>query len=377
MNLRNFENQINDTILMRGFDYYKSGNIISLEYENHEWVAEVEGSYDYTVTVKLTDSDDITNTCCNCPYDMGIYCKHQAAVFYALKKDKQRNKTEKKPNNNKFGEVVNKLDKQTLVKIILDITNGNSRIRDELLLIYGDKEDSKHSSRKIIRASINQFKRYDYIDYDNAWQATKGVETVMRMVDAKIAIDDIETAVTICIVILEEMMEWAEYLSDYCDVVYEIVDNTIEQIRETIESAEIDEESNAIFEIVYKHAMSDIYDDGLSWRVDLLSAIVPLCSIKANRDKVEQYITFQMDADNDLNVYEYEYRALQELQYSILLMYENDSAAEEYLQQHLDNPEFRRIATENAMLEKKYERVEQLCLEGERSCTDYGFILAV
>ena len=164
---------------MRGFDYYKSGNIISLEYENHEWVAEVEGSYDYTVTAKLTDSDDITNTYCNCPYDMGVYCKHQVAVFYALKKDNQRNKTEKKPDNTKFDEVINKLDKQTLIKIILDITNGNSRIkyeRVEQLCLEGERSCTD-------RGFVHAFKEYRYNLYektmDIAKQTTLAIELLL------------------------------------------------------------------------------------------------------------------------------------------------------------------------------------------------------
>ena len=45
---------------------------ISLDYDGEEWVADVEGSYNYTVTVYLSDDKEIIDTDCDCPYDMGI-----------------------------------------------------------------------------------------------------------------------------------------------------------------------------------------------------------------------------------------------------------------------------------------------------------------
>ena len=88
MNVNDFETYLDEEILARGLAYYQSGNVVSLEYDEDDgWIADVEGSDDYTVTVSLSDKGEILDTECDCPYDWGEYCKHQAAVFYALQRD--------------------------------------------------------------------------------------------------------------------------------------------------------------------------------------------------------------------------------------------------------------------------------------------------
>jgi len=47
--------------------------------------AKVEGSELYTVVVEFDQQVEINFTTCDCPYIYGEYCKHQAAVLYALK----------------------------------------------------------------------------------------------------------------------------------------------------------------------------------------------------------------------------------------------------------------------------------------------------
>ena len=53
MNLNDFELYFDEIILERGLDYYQSGSISSLEFDDGEWVAVVSGSRDYTVIVAL------------------------------------------------------------------------------------------------------------------------------------------------------------------------------------------------------------------------------------------------------------------------------------------------------------------------------------
>ena len=89
MDLHNFESYIDETILMRGYDYYRQGHVICIrENEEHVFMAEVEGTETYHVAVELDEDMSIVDTRCNCPYDYGEFCKHQVAVFLALRKMK-------------------------------------------------------------------------------------------------------------------------------------------------------------------------------------------------------------------------------------------------------------------------------------------------
>ena len=86
MNLHNFENNIEKKILARGYDYYENNYVTSVEEtEENVFEAEVEGTELYTVEVELDDQANIIDTQCDCPYDMGDYCKHQVATFLAVR----------------------------------------------------------------------------------------------------------------------------------------------------------------------------------------------------------------------------------------------------------------------------------------------------
>jgi len=54
MNLLDFEDHINDTILARGWEYYRDGCIKSVEKKDKNYyTAVVAGIYDYNITIGL------------------------------------------------------------------------------------------------------------------------------------------------------------------------------------------------------------------------------------------------------------------------------------------------------------------------------------
>ncbi len=101
LNLNSFENDVDATILSRGINYYSSGYVASLEETDERcYEAVVEGTDDYTVTVSLAEDGDIIESFCDCPYDFGEVCKHEVAVYFAIRKDMEK-PAEKKPRGAK------------------------------------------------------------------------------------------------------------------------------------------------------------------------------------------------------------------------------------------------------------------------------------
>ena len=71
--------------MQRGQNYFDNGNILQL-YKGHNgtWYAEVAGNYgNYEVEIETDTKNDVSNYCCDCPYD-GAICKHIAAVALAI-----------------------------------------------------------------------------------------------------------------------------------------------------------------------------------------------------------------------------------------------------------------------------------------------------
>lgn len=90
MNITDFEEYFSPRILERGKEYYKNHHVITLDrIEEGYYEAEVEGSQIYTVFVELEENGEISDISCDCPYDWEEFCKHEAAVLYALREQEK------------------------------------------------------------------------------------------------------------------------------------------------------------------------------------------------------------------------------------------------------------------------------------------------
>ncbi|MFF2483971.1 SWIM zinc finger domain-containing protein [Paenibacillus sp. NPDC058071] len=70
---------LNETLIKRGWDYYRSGNVMNVkEADDHTLYGAVQGSDVYAIVL---DAGQFRYSKCTCPF--GGYCKHMAAVFFA------------------------------------------------------------------------------------------------------------------------------------------------------------------------------------------------------------------------------------------------------------------------------------------------------
>jgi uncharacterized Zn finger protein len=85
--LNSFENYIDETILKRGLQYFKKGQVGEIEEVSvGEYQAVVQGTENYLVQLTIKN-DVITSSVCDCPYDGGPVCKHITAVIFALQQE--------------------------------------------------------------------------------------------------------------------------------------------------------------------------------------------------------------------------------------------------------------------------------------------------
>ena len=86
MQLKTFDLAVDSTILRRGKDYWQRGLVSSLEeVAVNEFIAVVEGSDPYEVSIYLNEAEEITKQYCDCPYSGGPVCKHTVAVLFELR----------------------------------------------------------------------------------------------------------------------------------------------------------------------------------------------------------------------------------------------------------------------------------------------------
>ena len=144
-------------ILNRGYEYYENGNVLDIEKTEDGYTATVEGSWEYTVTIDVDEDGDFIDADCDCPYSQdGNYCKHEAAVLYALELDGDgglgdipaKNNADIKPvaseeiretSESKIREIVKKMKKEELASLVLELASSHSDIADNILHTYADK----------------------------------------------------------------------------------------------------------------------------------------------------------------------------------------------------------------------------------------------
>ena len=138
MNLKSFESDVENKIVERGLNYYRSGDVKKLEkVGENEFSAVVFGSEKYSIYVKINGEAIIEHEC-DCPYDWGNVCKHEVAVFYALRNG---NFTD---TSDKLNSLLENINESALRRFVSNLFKKDSQFRREFLREFDeDFEDDE------------------------------------------------------------------------------------------------------------------------------------------------------------------------------------------------------------------------------------------
>ena len=356
MNLKNFEEYFDTKILKRGHNYYRDGAVLSIEkVTDNEYTADVEGSEIYEVMVEMDKGGEIYDINCDCPYDMGDYCKHEAAVLYALR-DKSIRIIQSTVKQSNLPQLLGKCSFDQLVEIILEHAKEDKSFGNYLKMKLSDSSNPN--------SIISDFKHIS----DTYFKGHSDIEDVLKAGDLLIekteklnsSMDKIRVYAEI-ITMLENDIEDA-CNSGYDEESWELFE-TIDGCESHMETAVTDVLNNgsqtditSVWECLMNHWNRDFYIDG---EERFFPSLMQLCRFPEYRQKLDEVLIFrQMSAD------EYRKKRIDEQRFSILKQYGTKAEIADFINIHIDNPDFRRMAIERAIKSKKYEEAEQLALDG-------------
>jgi uncharacterized Zn finger protein len=73
VNINNFQEHINETILGRDYDYYMGGHVDeAFARKGNTYIFLVEGREEYEVSVELDESGEIIHAECDCPWELSV-----------------------------------------------------------------------------------------------------------------------------------------------------------------------------------------------------------------------------------------------------------------------------------------------------------------
>lgn len=363
MNLKNFEEYFDRTILQRGKNYYKNGAVLSIEkISENEYTAEVDGSELYDVTVEMDDYRNIHDMSCDCPYDMGAYCKHEAAVLYALRETniKITQSSAKKLN---LPQLLGKCSPEQLAEIILEHAKEDKGFGNYLRMRLSETSDTSIIISDFKRISDAYFRGRSDIDdvlkagrllIDKTEKLSSAVDKIQIYAEIIFMLEnDIEDACNNGYD--EESWELFETISD-CSYRME---NTVSNVINSENQANI----TSVWECLIKHWDRHFLIDG---EERYFPSLMQFCKFPEYRSKLDEVlISRRMSAD------EYRTREIDDQRFSIIKEFGTETEIANFINLHIDNPKFRHLAIEDAINSKNYKKAEQLALNGitaENSC---------
>lgn len=384
MNINNFKEYIDKTILKRGYDYYTDGNILDFcNEEDNTYTFEVQGSEDYQVVVQLDHNGEIIYSECDCPYDFGPICKHEVAAYFELaehknnvmnNKDKNVNiainngKIKKnKPKEPEIKEVLSSLSKEKLMDIILEITQKDRNLKNSLIVRYskGNSEQELKKCKKLIDSIVRKHLGRDgFISYKEACYFVNDMEELFEKVRET---EDIILALDIAFLVIDEGIEAFQYADDSNGDVGYLVSETIDLIGEIIsynENMDI-HIKDELFEKLLIKSESKVFDDWIDYRINMLWLCSEIANTEALRDKLKTKLKYLIDKNSNNEYMKYSNERILHILFNIVNKYGTDIEAEEFIKDNLKFSSFRELFINKYLKEKNYEKVIELALEGE------------
>ncbi len=367
MNLDDFESYIDRRVYLRGYDYYENDHIASVKRTGENtYVAEVEGANTYTVEVRLDESLNIIEAFCDCPFDIGEYCKHQVAVFLALRDMKHGTADEGRD----IQQILASRTQEELVAFLLKLAvedEGVSR-RIQLEFAATDGNEEMREAISLIQSYIrDNSDRHGFVGYRGAANAVYGAELVLEKAAALSEQKESVRAVDLALCGIREMVNLVQSADDSDGVIGGVIEDGFSLIDDIIEDAELGlSDKSTLFENLMQECADGRYDGWIDWRLQFLEICSRMADVPELRTRLEQQMTVWAECE-DADSWSDNYLAerLNQIRYNVILQNDRAEEAQKFVQSNLQFSTFREMAIVKAMQEKDYDQVIELALAGE------------
>lgn len=383
MNIKNFEDNIDEKILDRGSDYYTDGNIIEVhEQEDNEYIFQIEGNGNYEVIVQVSKGGKILYSECDCPYDFGPICKHEVAAYFELRdiiNNKNNNAIGRKDVVKKLGvkDVLNNLSKEELVAIIVDITKEDKTLKEKLIVRYskGNDEEEIKNCKALIESIVRKYTKAEgFIRYREGYAFVSEMECILDKVQET---ENILLSLDIAFLLLNEAIRAFQYADDSHGEIGCLVENTIGIIEEIASnSAELDINlRKEIFYKLIKQSEDRIFREWGEYKLGILRICTEFIDIGVLRERLIAEIKNLIKINSNDYYEKYTNEQLLEILLAIIKEYGAECEVNEFIENNLNFTSFRELLIEKYISKNNYEKVIELALEGEKKDKDFAGLI--
>lgn len=387
MNIFNFEKDIDNTILNRGYVYYEEGHVVEVRHHgDHEYVVEVEGSDDYEVVVKLDEDGEIVYSHCDCPYDLGPVCKHEVAAYYELadlwgEDDDEDDEEIALPEPAKplaLSDVLNQLSKEELIKIIMELTRKNTMARELLMVKYakGDERQELEQCRRLIHGIVRRHRgREGYISYREAAGFASELSEVLEK--ARLT-NNMMLALDIALLILEEAIEAFQYADDSDGDIGELASEALEVIGGIADGAKNlnADERGQVYDKLLEKSDASFFEGWDDFQLELIGICTRFADVEAFRSRLSTQIQSLIRLKAKEKYSKYSIETLLGFLLQMTEQYGTAEEAERFIKENLRYDSFRQQYIDMHMRRGDFPKVVELALEGEAQDQEYPGLVA-
>ena len=391
MNLSTLSGSIDPVILDRGRDYVSLGYVRSIkESENGVYVASVRGSELYEVVVRLDDEDEVLSLECDCPYDFGPVCKHQAAVLLELREERRalpqqrveasdRAAASAPDSSAELRAVLESAGKERLVALLASLAEESEMIerRIRLSLSSSAGRETVDQCRQLIRSSIRLHSDdYGFVEWRAVNRAVEGAGIAAEKSLQAAANGDVMTAAAIDLCIIEEMVDLLQSADDSSGTIGGEVGDSLKRLQNLVaEEAEWPaEDRQGMMNLLLGAAEQPRLAAWTDWQLGLLQTAFYLAvTSEALRNPWYDALTrISNAAQGNRWSIDYLTERLDLMKYEMLQATGRKAAVRQFLQDRLHHSEFRKRAIQRAKAEGHYDEAIRLTQDGEEQAGARG-----
>jgi len=348
--------QADKKVLVRGRILYAEGCVEHLEQiVKGKFAAEVLGSegdlYSVLITLKNGALEDFG---CDCPYDWGDVCKHLVAVALAVQAGKfGPSKPEESEPQPDIAALLLDAEPAEVRDFLLQYAEHDPKIANALrvrFVLPDFDAELKKISRKIKAALAhvsdwNTHDRWGYVSADTS-DIFYEIEQRTEQGHLKLAFAALE-------ILYVELLKNFEYQSE-CELAEEAAD-CLERMADMAAQAAGPGDREYIFERCI--ALADL-DEGSDYGADYEDQLLKIAAqlvTQENRGQLEGALEQRGDR--------YSANAFALIHLKIVERLDGETAAQAFVDAHLDMESIRKIAVDKALARQDYARAEALCVE--------------
>lgn len=281
--LDSFEKTLDPTIVARGKKYFQDGCVQEFEErEENTFTALVEGSEVYETKITI-NGNAIGDHSCNCPYDMGEFCKHKVALLFAIRNffneedlpEKKEKKSPKKRKTimDKLKEGMENLSPEELKFAILEYAQDDRYFRNFMMRKFPKEISAKKKGdlKKIYAADIKKCirsaaDRSGFVGYWEGRSAIKAANEFLNSAKNFLEKREYETVFAILQAEIETLHDSLERVDDSNGEFGNAIEETWEFFRQLCEKIPKDNPlKKEIFDYFLGEMPKKIYDGWYAW----------------------------------------------------------------------------------------------------------------